>query len=130
MRSAQAVPPAETYAIHFLDRERAGFEHATGGSWCRDGWTMARPSRLNGSTGTMIWRSSASHPGPRPGAAGARGRSEMMPIAPAKTRSGKPCRAPAMPNGKCRMHGGRSPGAPKGERNGNYRHGRFTDEAV
>jgi hypothetical protein len=28
------------------------------------------------------------------------------------------------------MHGGASPGASKGERNGNYRHGRFTDEAI
>jgi hypothetical protein len=27
-------------------------------------------------------------------------------------------------------HGGGSPGAPKGERNGAYRHGRFTNEAV
>jgi hypothetical protein len=30
----------------------------------------------------------------------------------AKTRSGKPCQSPAMPNGRCRMHGGLSPGAP------------------
>jgi hypothetical protein len=28
------------------------------------------------------------------------------------------------------MHGGSSPGAPKGKANGNYRHGRFTCEAV
>jgi hypothetical protein len=35
-----------------------------------------------------------------------------------------------MPNGKCRMHGGVSPGAPKGDRNGNYKHGRFTEEAI
>jgi hypothetical protein len=28
------------------------------------------------------------------------------------------------------MHGGASPGAPKGEANGAYRHGRFTNEAV
>jgi hypothetical protein len=28
------------------------------------------------------------------------------------------------------MHGGRSPGAPKGERNGNYKTGRFTCEAI
>ncbi len=28
------------------------------------------------------------------------------------------------------MHGGASPGAPKGEANGNYRHGRFTNEAI
>jgi len=28
------------------------------------------------------------------------------------------------------MHGGASQGAPKGKRNGNYRHGRFTNEAI
>jgi len=33
-------------------------------------------------------------------------------------------------NGRCRMHGGSSPGAPRGEANGNYRHGRFTCEAI
>ncbi|MBK7284931.1 MAG: hypothetical protein IPI83_11615 [Sphingomonadales bacterium] len=35
----------------------------------------------------------------------------------AKTRSGNPCRSPAMANGRCRMHGGSSPGAPKGNQN-------------
>jgi hypothetical protein len=28
------------------------------------------------------------------------------------------------------MHGGSSPGAPKGDANGNYRHGRFTCESI
>jgi hypothetical protein len=28
------------------------------------------------------------------------------------------------------MHGGASPGAPRGERNGNYKHGRFTAKAI
>ncbi len=28
------------------------------------------------------------------------------------------------------MHGGSSPGAPKGKANGNYRHGRFTCVAI
>jgi hypothetical protein len=28
------------------------------------------------------------------------------------------------------MHGGASPGAPKGKANGNYKHGRFTAEAI
>ncbi|MGB8901097.1 MAG: HGGxSTG domain-containing protein [Methylocella sp.] len=32
----------------------------------------------------------------------------------ARTWSGQPCQAPAMLNGRCRMHGGTSPGAPKG----------------
>lgn len=44
-------------------------------------------------------------------------------------RTGNPCRNPAMANGRCRMHGGTSPGAPKGERNGSYRHGLSTEEA-
>ncbi|WP_319802266.1 HGGxSTG domain-containing protein [Methylobacterium sp. W2] len=48
----------------------------------------------------------------------------------AKTRRGSPCCSPAMPNGRCRMHGGASPGAPKGSRNGMYRHGRYTAEAL
>jgi uncharacterized protein YjcR len=47
----------------------------------------------------------------------------------AKTRSGKPCQSPAMANGRCRMHGGPSPGAPKGNRNA-YEHGRYTAEAI
>ena len=46
----------------------------------------------------------------------------------ARCRSGLPCRSPAMPNGRCRMHGGASPGAPRGIRNGRYRHGRWTIE--
>ena len=40
----------------------------------------------------------------------------------AKTRSGTPCMNLAMPNGRCRMHGGRSTGAPKGNQNA-FKHG-------
>ena len=35
-----------------------------------------------------------------------------------------------MPNGRCRMHGGSSPGAPKGEANARSRLGRYTYEAI
>lgn len=35
----------------------------------------------------------------------------------AKTRSGQPCRNRAMPNGRCRMHGGKNTGAPKSNQN-------------
>jgi len=28
------------------------------------------------------------------------------------------------------MHGGASPGAPRGQANGNYKHGRFTNKAI
>ena len=34
-----------------------------------------------------------------------------------------------MPNGRCRMHGGRSTGAPKGNRNA-FRHGHYTAAAI
>src|SRR5262244_2754922 len=44
----------------------------------------------------------------------------------ARCRSGRPCGSAAMKNGRCRMHGGASPGAPRGPRNGCYRHGRYT----
>ena len=47
----------------------------------------------------------------------------------ARTRSGSPCQSPAMPNGRCRMHGGPSPGAPKGNKNA-LKHGRYSAEAV
>jgi hypothetical protein len=52
------------------------------------------------------------------------------PCCGAKTRAGSPCRCPAMSNGKCRIHGGLSPGAPRGAANGNYRDGYWTREAV
>ena len=48
----------------------------------------------------------------------------------ARTRSGQPCRSPAV-NGKarCRMHGGaKGSGGPSGKRNGNYRTGHYTKE--
>ncbi|HMF07155.1 MAG TPA: HGGxSTG domain-containing protein [Methylocella sp.] len=50
----------------------------------------------------------------------------------ARTRSGNPCLSPVVKGKKrCRMHGGaKGSGAPSGERNGNYRHGRFTAEAI
>jgi glucans biosynthesis protein len=49
----------------------------------------------------------------------------------AKTRAGKPCRAPAARGKKrCRMHGGApGTGAPRGNKNA-LRHGRFTREAI
>src|SRR5580692_11020461 len=47
----------------------------------------------------------------------------------ARTRSGSGCRSAAMPNGRCRMHGGMSPGAPKGNTNA-FKHGHYTAEAI
>jgi hypothetical protein len=45
-------------------------------------------------------------------------------------RTGKPCRSPAVRGWNvCRMHGAGG-GAPKGKRNGNYRHGDRTEKAV
>jgi glucans biosynthesis protein len=48
----------------------------------------------------------------------------------AKTRSGAPCQSPAVHGKKrCRMHGGTSPGAPRGNRNA-LKSGAYTREAL
>jgi hypothetical protein len=44
----------------------------------------------------------------------------------ARTRGGEPCRSPAVRGSqRCRMHGGRDSGAPRGNRNA-WKHGAFT----
>jgi hypothetical protein len=49
----------------------------------------------------------------------------------AKNRAGGACQSPAMRDRKrCRLHGGLSPGAPRGERNGNFKDGQWTAEAI
>jgi hypothetical protein len=50
----------------------------------------------------------------------------------ARTRAGTPCqKAAATGKKRCRMHdGAKGSGAPRGERNGNYRHGLRTREAI
>ena len=52
----------------------------------------------------------------------------------AKTRQGKKCQAPAMHNGRCRMHGGSSTGprTPEGlarSRRARWKHGLYSAEA-
>jgi hypothetical protein len=49
-------------------------------------------------------------------------------------RTGKPCRGAAMPNGRCKVHGGKSTGprTPEGlerSRRANWKHGHFSREA-
>lgn len=46
---------------------------------------------------------------------------------------GQPCQCPAMPNGRCRLHGGKSTGprTPDGREKSakaNFKHGRYTKE--
>lgn len=48
----------------------------------------------------------------------------------ATTRKGTPCKAPAMKNGRCRMHGGASTGAPQGCNHPHYKHGLYTKEMI
>jgi hypothetical protein len=50
----------------------------------------------------------------------------------ARTRSGGPCKsAPVAGRRRRRMHGGAAgSGAPAGSRNGNFRHGRYTQEVA
>jgi hypothetical protein len=47
----------------------------------------------------------------------------------ARTRRATPCKSPAMANGRCRMHGGASPGAPKGNKNA-LKHGLYAAESI
>jgi hypothetical protein len=45
-------------------------------------------------------------------------------------RKGTPCQCPALRGrSRCRLHGGRSPGAPRGNTNGNFRHGDYSAAA-
>src|SRR5438067_1118760 len=49
----------------------------------------------------------------------------------ARTKSGRPCRSPATNKGRCRLHGGaKGSGGPAAERNGQYRHGERTKNAI
>ncbi|MGE7207051.1 HGGxSTG domain-containing protein [Sphingomonas sp. NPDC019816] len=45
----------------------------------------------------------------------------------ARTRRGTACQSPAMPNGRCRLHGGSSPGAPPGNQNA-LKHGLYSSD--
>ena len=52
----------------------------------------------------------------------------------AKTREAASCQAPAMPNGRCRLHGGKSTGPRTADglercRTANWKHGRYSREA-
>ena len=48
----------------------------------------------------------------------------------AKTRSGKPCQLwPVKGRYRCRMHGGLSPGAPKGNSNA-WKHGHYSADSI
>ena len=53
----------------------------------------------------------------------------------AKTRTGTPCKAPAMANGRCRLHGGKSTGprTPEGlakSKRANWKHGFYSEESI
>jgi hypothetical protein len=50
----------------------------------------------------------------------------------AKTRAGHPCRQAAVRGRvRCRMHGGaKGSGGPRGDRNGNFKHGLWTGESL
>ena len=49
----------------------------------------------------------------------------------AKTKAGTRCQsAPIEGRTRCRLHGGLSPGAPRGAQNGNYTNGEWTAEAI
>jgi hypothetical protein len=98
----------------------------------------SRRSRLSTFTSTKAARPSSAMSGPR--GVGIERNQRINPMqgklsmhlsrrCRARTRRGSLCQSPAMPNGRCRMHGGPSPGAPKGNRNA-LKHGRYTADAI
>jgi hypothetical protein len=63
------------------------------------------------------------------------GNPDNAPRCGAKTRAGTPCRAAAIPNGRCRMHGGMSTGPRTAEgikriRASRTKHGRYSQAAI
>jgi hypothetical protein len=46
--------------------------------------------------------------------------------AKSKRNNHAPCKAPAMKNGRCYMHGGTNPGAPRGKKHGCFINGKFS----
>jgi hypothetical protein len=63
------------------------------------------------------------------------GNPDNAPRCGAKTRAGTPCRAAAMKNGRCRMHGGKSTGPRTQEgieriRASRTKHGRYSQAAI
>lgn len=56
----------------------------------------------------------------------------LAPRCLARTRSGTPCqKPPAKGKKRCRLHGGADgSGAPRGDRNGSYRHGLYPRDAI
>jgi glucans biosynthesis protein len=50
-------------------------------------------------------------------------------ICGAKTRQGQPCQRRPMKNGRCHFHGGKSPGAKRGNKYA-LKHGHYTREAI
>jgi hypothetical protein len=56
---------------------------------------------------------------------------KQAPRCGALTRAGTACQRPAIRGRKrCRLHGGVSPGAPRGPKNGNFRNGNWTADAI
>ncbi len=53
----------------------------------------------------------------------------LSPRCQARTRAATPCQSPAMTNGRCRMHGGKTLGAAKGNSHA-FSHGRYTADAI
>jgi hypothetical protein len=55
----------------------------------------------------------------------------LAPTCGARTRAGTPCQRPAvLGRSRCHLHGGLSPGAPRGAKNGNFKHGDWTTDAI
>jgi hypothetical protein len=112
LRSRAAPTPPKSHVS-------AGLAHATAQANRRN---PAGHGEAHSSTGKRDWASAC-------------GRALNAPRCGARSkRTGKPCRGAAMPNGRCKLHGGKSTGprTPEGlerSRRANWKHGHFSREA-
>jgi hypothetical protein len=133
-------------SLDFLPRPAREFpSSATLSSWSKGGGELLASQETNGSASRLIGGLAM----PQSEGGRRRGRARKMthdPMHPApepdrlrqatrcgaRTRSGRPCQSPAVTGRRrCRMHGGApGSGGPKGSRNGNYKHGRYSADAV
>ena len=127
-------PVTRKSSLKSAQRERG---HGRGGLCTSSGQRASLEPPTSAPNGSSV---TCSRPPPSPAPRSLQGllaswaRSRAIPDASkpvsAKTRAGTACQSPPVADRKrCRLHGGLSPGAPRGSRNGNYSRGDWTKEA-
>jgi len=119
--STRPIPKSFNRGIALADRQGREYGGATAGGWSKmSDEPLAREREPIERVRARLEALAMANAAPRCGA-----RSK---------RTGKPCQGAAMPNGRCKLHGGKSTGprTPEGlerSRRANWKHGHFSREA-